>query len=86
MKIDFDIAIIGCGAYGFPLAAKLKEAGKQAFHLGGATQIMFGIKGKRWVENQNFAYVQSFFNDSWVYPSDLDIPKNANEVEDACYW
>ena len=25
MKIDFDIAIIGCGAYGMPLAAKLKK-------------------------------------------------------------
>ena len=33
MKIDFDIAIIGCGAYGFPLGAKLKKAGKQAIHL-----------------------------------------------------
>ena len=28
MKLDFDVAIIGCGAYGFPLAAKLRKAGK----------------------------------------------------------
>ena len=48
VKIDFDTAIIGCGAYGFPLAAKLKAAGKQAFHMGGATQLLFGIKGSRW--------------------------------------
>lgn len=86
MKIDFDIAIIGCGAYGFPLAAKLKQAGKQAVHLGGVTQVMFGIKGRRWVENANCAYIQAFFNDAWVYPSDADKPKNAKEVEDACYW
>ena len=52
MKIDFDVAIIGCGAYGFPLAAKLKQAGKQAIHLAGATQLLFGIKGKRWEEYQ----------------------------------
>ena len=51
MKIDFDIAIIGCGAYGMPLAAMLKKAGKQAIHLGGATQLLFGIKGRRWEEN-----------------------------------
>ena len=86
MKIDFDVAIIGCGAYGFPLAAKLKQAGKQAIHLAGATQLLFGIKGKRWEENTAFAYVQKFFNDAWVYPSEEDKPKAANKVEGGCYW
>ena len=37
-NIDFDIAIIGCGAYGFPLAAAIKRMGRGAVHLGGATQ------------------------------------------------
>ena len=32
---DFDIAIIGCGAYGFPLAVHVKRIGKKAVHLGG---------------------------------------------------
>lgn len=50
MKIDFDIAIIGCGAYGFLLAAMLKKAGKKVVHMGGATQLLFGIRGKRWDE------------------------------------
>ena len=86
LKIDFDIAIIGCGAYGFPLAAKLKAAGKQAFHLGGATQLMFGIKGRRWVEHKTFAYVQALFNDAWIYPSANDKPRNLKKVEDGCYW
>ena len=86
MKIDFDIAIIGCGAYGFPLAAKIKKAGKQAIHLAGATQLLFGIKGKRWEENSAFEYVQKFFNNVWVYPSDEDKPKAADKVEGGCYW
>lgn len=86
MKIDFDIAIIGCGAYGFPLAAKIKKAGKQAIHLAGATQLLFGIKGKRWEEVDAFAYVRKFFNDDWVYPSDEDKPKQASKVEGGCYW
>ena len=86
MKIDFDIAIIGCGAYGFPLAAQLKRAGKQAIHLGGATQLLFGIRGKRWDESERYAYVQKFFNDAWVYPSDEDKPKGASKVENGCYW
>ena len=86
LKIDFDVAIIGCGAYGLPLAAKLKESGKQAIHLAGATQLLFGIKGKRWEENTAFEYVQKFFNDSWVYPSKNDTVKNGDNVEGGCYW
>lgn len=86
LKIDFDVAIIGCGAYGFPLAAKLKQIGKQSIHLAGATQLMFGIKGKRWEENIIFDYVQKFFNDAWVYPEETDKPKQASKVEGGCYW
>lgn len=43
-KRDYDIALIGCGAYGFPLAAHIKRSGKKAVHLGGALQLLFGIK------------------------------------------
>jgi hypothetical protein len=80
---DFDIAIIGCGAYGFPLAAHVKRIGKKAIHLGGATQILFGIKGKRWVENSNFNHI---INEYFVFPNDSDKVQNAKKVEDACYW
>lgn len=47
-KIKFDIALIACGAYGFPLASKIKKMGKIAIHCGGVLQLLFGIKGKRW--------------------------------------
>lgn len=83
LKIDFDVAIIGCGAYGFPLAAKLKRAGKQVIHMGGATQILFGIKGRRWVENPR---AQIKFNDAWEYPKKEETPKNCGVVENHCYW
>lgn len=36
-QIDFDVCIIGCGAYGLPLAAFVKRMGKQAIHLAGGT-------------------------------------------------
>lgn len=80
--IDFDIAIIGCGAYGFPLAAYIKSIGKQAIHLGGATQLLFGIKGKRWEQ----AYVSRFFNRFWKRPSSSEKPKESLAVENGCYW
>ena len=82
LKIDFDVAIIGCGAYGFPLAAKLKRAGKITIHLGGAVQILFGIKGSRWDNGE----VSKFYNEYWVRPDDKDKPQNANNVENGCYW
>lgn len=80
---DFDIAIIGCGAYGFPLAAHIKRMGKKAIHLGGATQLLFGIKGKRWVENPKFDTV---INEHFCYPMKEDQVNNASKVEEGCYW
>lgn len=86
MKIEFDVAIIGCGAYGMPLASMIKQAGKQAIHLAGATQLLFGIRGKRWDTDPAFEYVRKWYNDDWVYPGQQDKIKNGNKVENACYW
>lgn len=82
-SIDFDVAIIGCGAYGMPLAIEAKKLGKQAIHLGGALQILFGIKGKRWDEIEA---VSRFYNEYWVRPSKEETPKAAESVEGGCYW
>lgn len=86
MKKQFDLAILGCGAYGFPLAAKMKQAGKQAVHMGGISQVLFGIHGKRWDEDKNHRFLQQYDSDAWVRLSDKDKPKNADAVEDGCYW
>lgn len=80
---DFDVAVIGCGAYGFPLAARLKRHGKKSIHLGGATQILFGIKGKRWDERVEFS---SLYNQHWIRPGDRGRPANYQVVEGGCYW
>ena len=85
-KIDFDIAIIGCGAYGLPLASKIKKMGKQAIHLGGATQLLFGIKGKRWDEEPDKEYVRKLYTSAWTYPLETEKPQNAAIVENGCYW
>ncbi len=82
-KCDFEIAIIGCGAYGFPLAAHVKRLGKKAIHLGGATQMLFGIKGKRWLERENF---KNIINEHFVFPLEADRPSSLEKVEGGCYW
>ncbi len=85
VQTDFDVAVIGCGAYGMPLASMLKNAGKQAIHLGGATQLLFGIKGYRW-ENNYPTKIATFFNDAWTRALAEETPKNAGTVEKGCYW
>ena len=81
-EVDFDVALIGCGAYGLPLAAKIKKMGKGAIHLGGALQILFGIKGSRWDAHP---IISSFYNDAWIRSID-EKPKGSEKVEEDCYW
>ncbi|MEQ9288845.1 MAG: hypothetical protein RIG77_18125 [Cyclobacteriaceae bacterium] len=83
VKRDFDIAIIGAGAYGLPLGAFIKGLGKQAIHLGGATQILFGVKGHRWDKHKQ---ISKLYNEQWIYPLPEERPQGAELVENACYW
>lgn len=87
-KTEYDIALIGCGAYGFCLAAHAKRRGKKAIHLGGALQLLFGIKGNRW-EKEDYHPVYNYstiFNSYWVRPDNIYRPDNAEQFENACYW
>lgn len=93
-RTDYDVCLLGCGAYGFPLAAHCKRKGKQAIHLGGSLQLLFGIIGHRW-ENPDYGVKEwgiakgtysNLINDYWVRPGAKDRPKNSQQVENACYW
>ena len=92
-KIDYDVALIGCGAYGFPLAAHVKRKGKMAVHIGGKLQLFFGIRGKRW-ENPLYGtkegfpigtYSEMLNNPAWVRPTEYKTKESEN-AENACYW
>lgn len=93
-KVDFDFCILGCGAYGLPLAAYIKRNGKKAIHIGGGSQLLFGIKGKRWDNNkyywrnlpQLYTNYSSLYNEYWVRPSLDETPISASNVEGGCYW
>jgi len=84
-KKEFDVCILGCGAYGFPLASFIKNMGKKAIHLGGSTQLLFGIKGQRWEQYIVYPY-SNLFNENWVRPSSTETPQRAKSVEGGCYW
>lgn len=89
-KIDYDIAILGCGAYGFDLAAHIKRSGKKAVHLGGVSQLLFGIRGRRWEQTNQKWYINGDYpdlmNEYWCRPGESEKPIAAKKVEDACYW
>lgn len=82
-SLAFDVAVIGAGAYSIPLAVHAKSLGKLGVHMGGATQILFGIKGARWDADP---VISAFYNDAWCRPSDAETPPAVGKVEGGCYW
>lgn len=91
--IDFDICLLGCGAYGMPLAAYIKRMGKTAIHIGGSLQLLFGIRGARWedslygigIHHEQGAYCKHF-NEHWIRPYKQSMVKNSKQVDNGCYW
>jgi hypothetical protein len=79
--LHFDVAIIGAGAWSVPLAAHAKLSGRVGVHLGGATQILFGVRGRRWDTNPKHA---PFITDAWVRPGER--PAQLSKIEGGCYW
>ena len=85
---DFDVALIGAGAYGFPLAAFVKDLGKKAVHMGGVTQILFGIIGRRWekVIPGGYPPLTRFVNMNWTRPLPEETPPRFEAVDRGAYW
>jgi hypothetical protein len=83
MEQDADIVLIGCGGLGMVIGHELRMRGKVCIVMGGAIQVLFGIKGQRW---QNHSIISTFWNDAWVWPRLEDTPGGAEEIESGCYW
>ena len=82
-KTNPEIVLIGCGGLALPAAAELKKRGCIVIVMGGAIQVLFGIKGGRW---KNHAIISQFWNNHWVYPKSDETPSHAGSVENKCYW
>lgn len=79
----FDVAIIGAGAWSLPLAIHAKSLGACGIHLGGPTQILFGIMGHRW---DNHSIIQRYRNKAWTRPSEEERPERFKSHENGSYW
>jgi len=82
-KIDFDFALLGCGAYGHMLCHKIDtELNKDAIYIGGSIQTIFGILNKREKNHSNLK-----INEYWITEiPDEYKPSNYKSIEDGCYW
>ena len=79
----YDVAILGAGAYSLPLAVYAKETGHMAVQMSGATQLLFGIKGKRW---DSHPVIGRLYNGAWVRPAATEQPQHKERVEGGSYW
>ena len=78
----FDLALIGAGAWSLPLAVHAKSLGKKAIHLGGVTQLLFGIRGERYEQSE--IYLAE--NKNWQRPLPEETPPNHRLMENGAYW
>lgn len=80
-KIDFDVALIGAGAYGFPIAVEIKRMGRIAIETCGKTPTFFGVYGERDLKDG----VGKYMTDAWIRPME-EPPQKYKEIENGCYW
>ena len=86
-KIDFDIALLGCGGYGLPLCNYIYETlNKSAIYIGGGLQLLFGVMGKRWENIPMWEKIIKENDTKFIKPSGDEVCNNKDRVEDGCYW
>jgi len=85
---DFDIALIGTGAYSILLCDYIKRIKKKnAFHLGGGLQMMFGVYGHRWEPSfNNNPFLKEYMNEHWIRPLSEEIPPMYQAQENGAYF
>lgn len=79
-----DVVLLGCGAYGMPLAAHAKSLGMGAVYVGGLLQTLFGIRGHRFETGNRIA---KLMNKHWMRPLPTDMPTGQRDLlEGGAYW
>jgi hypothetical protein len=79
----YEILVVGAGGISLLLAAHARKTGRIGVHMGGPTQVLFGIRGRRWDGDPFF---QERMNEYWVRPSADETPGETWRVEGGCYW
>ena len=86
-KLDFDIALLGCGGYGLPLCNFIKnDLNKSCIYIGGGLQLLFGVMGDRWENNEIWKKIIEDNDCKFIRPNVNERCKNLKNIENGCYW
>lgn len=83
-KKDFDIALIAAAGLTIPIADHIKRLGKIGISFGGDLQLLFGVIGKRWREQE--MWQKDYFNDWWIDMPAKYWPKESEICDSGAYW
>ena len=85
-KLDFDIALLGCGGYGLPLCDFIKtKLNKSAIYIGGGLQLLFGVMGRRWENIEMWKKIIKDNNTKFIKPSGDEVLDCLKTIEGGCY-
>ena len=86
-KLDFDIALVGCGGYGHPLCDFIfTKMNKSAIYVGGGLQLLFGVMGNRWVDQPFWRELVAKNDSKFIRPNANEQILNQTRIENGCYW
>ena len=57
-----------------------------AIYVGGELQLLFGVMGKRWENNDMSKKIIRENECNIIKPSDDEIMQNNKSIEGGCYW
>lgn len=81
------VVLLGCGAYGMPLALHAKQLRNlSSMYVGGLLQTLFGIRGGRW---EGVNSTRPFINSHWTRPLASETPgseEGRQSVDRSSYW
>jgi hypothetical protein len=85
--LDFDVALLGCGGYGIPLCSFINGSlKKSAVYVGGGLQLLFGVGGKRWLNQPLIKRESERTGSLWTRPSEAETIVGNTMIEGGCYW
>lgn len=80
---EVDAVLVAAGSYGMPLAAHAHVSGKPVAYMGGAMQLLFGIRGARW---EGSSELDSVRGEGWLTLPPNRRPRGSRLVERGAYW
>jgi len=85
--LDFDVALLGCGGYGIPLCDFIHSTlKKSAIYVGGGLQLLFGVNGKRWLNQPLIKRESEREGSLWTRPKEEEKIQGNTMIEGGCYW